>query len=577
LLDLLRENEVFKEYIAYSFLEKKLVRIKILNERLKENKKFVSDLKRILQVSHLFSSERFMKIINFFEEEDFFWIVEEYTEGEYLEKIIKSGKLQISDSLKYVFQICEGIKYLEEKNLIHGGISPSSIWITKDVDVKITNFGIIPLLYQTEEKIFSLSNLNYITPEQIISKKVEKTTDIFAVGTLFLEMLNSSTKTPPSEFLNIINKARHKNPNLRYKSIQEFSQDLREVSQITPPETEEKIEKKDLEVVRDIKIKPKRVIKKNEIYSCFLVIFIFLLLVFLSIWGIYKIFLPSGKEVIVPDVIGKNFFEAEKILKENYLRVNVMSKEYSDKYPENTVISQAPLPGSKRLEGKIVNLILSLGPEKVNVPDLRNKKLREAKIELQRINLKIGREEYISNDEIPEGVIIEQSPSPNTLVPKNTKVDLTISSGPEKTKVEVPELKGMTVEEVEQMLSLIKLKIGLKREVFKRDIPKGIIISQSPSAGTLVEQNTPINIIVSAGPKEEEIDEEIKEAELFINIPPGPSKVEVKVIVIDKEGARTVYQKFHLPKEELKIPVKGRGNTTVKVFIGGELVKEEEL
>lgn len=573
LLELLKEDEVFKEYIAYSTVEKKLVRIKILQEILREDEIFVSNLKRVLQVSSLFSSEKISKVLKFFHEKEIFYIVEEYEEGEYLENILKEKSLTESDIQNYILQVCEAIKYFESKNLIHGGISPSSIWINKNKEVKITNFGIIPLLVQTEKKIFY--NVNYIPPEQIITKTSVKTADIFATGKLFLEMLTGSPQAePPLEFVNIINKACNKNPNLRYQSIEEFAEDLRKIFEKSAITFKEEERKEVREIIKEIKLKPKKTEVKKGIFSCILAVFVFMVISILSIWGIYIIFFPSAKEVIVPDLKGKDLIEAEQILKENSLKMNVIGKEYSDEYPENKVISQAPLPGAKRKQGRVVNLVVSLGPEKVIVPDLTNKKLKEAKIELEKLNLKIGKEEYQPSEEIPEGVIIAQEPLPNTQVFKNTTVNLVISSGKEIAKVEVPDLKGMTLEEVRQMLPTINLKIGVIKKVFKSDVPEGIIISQHPIAGTTVDQDTPVNLIVSAGIKK--IEEE-KEADVLINIPPGISKKEVKVIVIDSRGTRTVYQKNHSPGEEVRVPVKGIGKTTIQVFIGGELIKEEQL
>ena len=95
-------------------------------------------------------------------------------------------------------------------------------------------------------------------------------------------------------------------------------------------------------------------------------------------------------------------------------------------------------------------------------------------------------------------------------------------------------------------------------------------------------------MVVSSGKKEEErkeregreevkIRKEIKKAEVSIVIPPGDKSQKVKIVVIDDQGVRTAYEKFHQPEEKVEVLIEGVGKTTVQVYISGELVKEEKL
>ena len=142
ILEKVREERVFSLYLAYCQVRKQIVRLKLLRSPLSLDLRFVEELNRALQRIANLSHPNLMKVLDFGEEMGTFFVVEEYEEGEYLDKKIKQGIFPPERALSIILQVAEGLQYLEGNNLIHGQLRPESIWITKGGRVKITDLSL---------------------------------------------------------------------------------------------------------------------------------------------------------------------------------------------------------------------------------------------------------------------------------------------------------------------------------------------------------------------------------------------------------------------------------------------------
>jgi beta-lactam-binding protein with PASTA domain len=127
------------------------------------------------------------------------------------------------------------------------------------------------------------------------------------------------------------------------------------------------------------------------------------------------------------------------------LTLNVKEKQYNDSFAKDTIIYQDPGKGQKVKEGREIDIILSLGPQEIEVPQLVGSKLTDAEITLRNNNLEIGNVEEIYDDKYKEGYIISQNPKAGAKVLKNEKVDLMVSKGETPAKVSMPNLIGLNL------------------------------------------------------------------------------------------------------------------------------------
>jgi len=135
--------------------------------------------------------------------------------------------------------------------------------------------------------------------------------------------------------------------------------------------------------------------------------------------------------VLVPYIIGIRLEEGIEIIKEVSLSIGTISEMFSDIYPSGYIISQDPSVGKKLLPGDKVNLVVSKGPEMVEVPNVMGLSENDAVTLITTARLKVGTITRQYSDTIEEGKVISQKPEAGKLVVVHSPVELVISQGKE--------------------------------------------------------------------------------------------------------------------------------------------------
>ncbi|MCH9649221.1 MAG: protein kinase [Deltaproteobacteria bacterium] len=119
------------------------------------------------------------------------YLVEDYVEGEHLGwKIEGDEPLSMAQRLDYLLQIAEGLRYAHSRGVLHKSVSPRSIRISLDHEVKITDFGIAQLASATSRLTQGGPHTDgYLAPEQTLGLRADARTDIFCFGALAYELL----------------------------------------------------------------------------------------------------------------------------------------------------------------------------------------------------------------------------------------------------------------------------------------------------------------------------------------------------------------------------------------------------
>jgi beta-lactam-binding protein with PASTA domain len=142
-----------------------------------------------------------------------------------------------------------------------------------------------------------------------------------------------------------------------------------------------------------------------------------------------------------------------------------------------------------------------LKSELVTIPDLRGKKLDEAKSELanKKTSLIVQGSQFDNSYE--KGMIIFQEPSAGSRFKVNRTVKVILSGGSEKASI--PKFEGRSLEWASQALRETGLRKGRISQIHTPQYAAGRIISQQPAAAEIVGRNTPVNFLVSQGAWEE--------------------------------------------------------------------------
>ncbi len=223
-----------------------------------------------------------------------------------------------------------------------------------------------------------------------------------------------------------------------------------------------------------------------------------LLLMFIAIDNIIMpLYVNLGKEVNLPDVTQKSDAQAILELRNLGLMIGVIRQKYNSFHPEGTVLLQYPVAGTRIKLERAIELTVSLGDQKVKIPDLINLSPRDAELRLQQLNLIKGEEYYNFSDDYPEGIVISQSFESGTEVTKGTIVDITVSFGLESKEFGMPDVQLKTLETASETFSQNRLRIGGIIFSVNDEFLPNTVLFQDPQPGVDVSPGDSVIIIVS--------------------------------------------------------------------------------
>ena len=214
--------------------------------------KFHSEAKTIAAFNH----ENIIKVYDFEELFRTVFIIMELVEGETIEDMLAREKI-ISFPLiiDLMLQICAGVDYAHQRDIVHRDIKPANIYVRKDGQLKILDFGLSAP--PGTENIEFLGSVPYMSPEEIEGEPVDQRTDIYSLGITAYEMITGQRPFPeddlmelsemhlrddipdpaalrpdlPEELRRFIFKACARKPAHRYQNIDEVIQTLQPLSE----------------------------------------------------------------------------------------------------------------------------------------------------------------------------------------------------------------------------------------------------------------------------------------------------------------------------------------------------------
>jgi len=200
-------------------------------------------------------------------------------------------------------------------------------------------------------------------------------------------------------------------------------------------------------------------------------------------------------EVTVPDVRGLSEDDATERLRASDLNLLVDSRRPVEGMEAGHVAWQEPAPGASTRRQRVVKVVLSMGAQVAEVPDVVGRSRREAQLSLRALKAVVGQVVTISAPQAPD-VVLAQAPMAGEPLEEGQRVDLLVSAGMPRPAFVMPDLRGRPAREVEGLLESVGLRIASKREEFAPG-PPGLVRSQSPQAGSRVMRDTGISIVVS--------------------------------------------------------------------------------
>lgn len=207
---------------------------------------------------------------------------------------------------------------------------------------------------------------------------------------------------------------------------------------------------------------------------------------------------PGSFREVPTDVTGLDQAEVEQSL--SNLGLNATTAEtFDDMIPAGKVVGTDPAGGERVGRGEEITVLLSKGPELFKVPDIVGSSQQDATTELTKSNLAVGDVKEKFSESVKKGDVISQSVDAGAQHKGGTTVGLVVSKGRE--PVEVPQVKGLDYSSASATLGRDGFLVA-KKEQFSESVPRGKVISQTPSAGENRYQRDLVTLTVSQGPKD---------------------------------------------------------------------------
>ena len=235
---------------------KRYVAIKVLKSDYSNDANFVTKFKVEAQASAGLTHPNIVSVYDVSEDNGRYFIVMELVEGITLKEYINlNGRLSMDQALDFSIQIASGVEAAHEHHVIHRDIKPQNIIVSKNGNLKVTDFGIAKAATSNTMSTAGMGSVHYISPEQARGGYSDERSDIYSLGITMYEMVTGRVPfegdtnvaialmhiqneiIPPREYFpdiyssfeKVIMKATQKKPERRYLTAAALIADLNRV------------------------------------------------------------------------------------------------------------------------------------------------------------------------------------------------------------------------------------------------------------------------------------------------------------------------------------------------------------
>jgi tRNA A-37 threonylcarbamoyl transferase component Bud32 len=520
---LIGEGGMAEVYLGHDLLLNRPVAIKMLRQQYARDPNFRARFEREAQAAASFTHPNIIDIYDVGEEGETPYIVMEYGAGENLQQIIETeGPFEPDDVASLIEQVASALDYAHERGFVHRDIKPQNILVDEQGLAKVVDFGIAKSLADTDLTVAGtgLGTVHYVSPEQASGLMATPSSDIYSLAVVAYEMLsgqlpfeadtpvgiamqhvneappNPSKLNPavPRQVSDIILRALAKDPTKRYPTASAFASALtnwrtgkpssgsrqtsgtaaanRTTVAMPPDQAPPATQRRVADTWVGAPAGPTRT-EQQQSSGCTSWIVGALVLVTLAalLWFGFQL----------PDRL-RNLSNGDP----------TASTE-----AESTATA---VPNSAPAEPTSPDIVPNEteDPGTVNVPDVRNKSVDDARAELEALGLGIEEVGEAPSDTVPEGQIVDQQPAAGTGVEPGTTVQVTVSSGTETVNIDDMRLFGLPADQVQSLLEAEGLTVQ-REEQASNDVPEGSVIDTDPS--DTAQPGDTVTMFVSVGDK----------------------------------------------------------------------------
>ncbi|RKU21185.1 hypothetical protein C6503_04935 [Candidatus Poribacteria bacterium] len=302
-------------------------------------------------------------------------------------------------------------------------------------------------------------------------------------------------------------------------------------------------------------------------------------LILFGIIGVLIIFVVIPKwvrteEVLVPNVIGKTYYEAVRTLDKEGLRPARDIQEASSNAPKGEIVAQDPVANFRIKSYQPVTITVSIGAELAPVPSIIGKSQDAAVDTLRAAGFRLNRVAEVHSETYLQNTVIAQTPPEGGGQQRGSAVNLLVSLGPTPQLMQLPNFEGQSATDVLVALEAAGLNVETEYSSHPK-IPEGAIIAHKPTNGVMVRTGDLILLEISGRESSENIGR-LLPFKHSVN-EEGTLSYHVRIVIVDDSGERTVVDQRYAPGELIDLEqkrIRVFGETRVIVYENGEKLPE---
>lgn len=522
-------------YLAQDNVLERRVALKVIHPHLAGDKSFVDKFQREAKMAAKLSHPNLVNVFDQGTDGQIIFLVMEYVPGITLRDAMNDfGALDATKTLDIIQPLTAGLAKAHSAGILHRDIKPENVFLSNDGSVKLGDFGLARAISSHTQTGSVVGTVAYLSPELVLRGQADERTDIYSLGVMIFEMLTGRQPYQGDQAVQIA--YQHAN------------------NRIPAPST---INKEVPELLDEIVLwcTARRPADRPANASALL-----------KVIERAKKDLAVGNATSLQDIDSTIRLDFGEDLSRNSNSTEILSEldHFEPSYVSETAVK---LQKANKRAGILIWLLtllaifggggagwwFSLGPGgQATIPEFSGRSVDTAREALEPIGLSIEIAQEHST-EIAEGLITRTDPEAGSRVFKNSAVTIFVSLGP--LQVQVPELTGLELTEATGKLEQVGLSVG-KVEYFFAEATAKQVFGQSVEPDSLLDQGSPVDLLVSEGPLPDltgvEISQarqllgqlaiEITEQEVFNNLVPAGQVVSLTPAIqpLPKGGKATL-------------------------------------
>jgi eukaryotic-like serine/threonine-protein kinase len=443
------------------------VALKVLHSRFAQDREFVERFRREAESAAGLNHPNVVSVYDRGEVDGTYYIAMQYLEGRSLKELIDVG-LTPEQSVYLIRQVLEGARFAHRHGIVHRDLKPQNVIVDDDGKAVVTDFGIaragVSEITQTGSV---MGTPHYLSPEQAQGEEVTPVSDLYSIGVMLYEAL---ARRVPFEGESAVAVA-----------MKQVSQAPQRPSSINPQVSPAL----DAVVMRALEKTPG---ERFQNADAFIAALDAALKAGDELRGGTATFAPLPPTVAQPaDAEAAEMDELEEEERRRRRRRWIMAGV-----------------------AVLIVALLAFGLTRnttTEIPNVTESPRYLAETRLEARGFTIGEVTEVKRAEAPAGTVLEQDPLPGnadeecsflTLFCSKPKVNLTVSSGPGKTKV--PSVTDLPQAEATEKLEEAGFKVAAQR-VNSSAVEEGRVIHTEPSGGSTATEGSTVVLTVSSGPK----------------------------------------------------------------------------